>query len=92
VYTSAAMPARAAYAANDAPALPLESSAARRTPHALSLLTSTVVPRSLNEPVGDRYSSLKWTVRPPKGAATSGVMPSPIDTIGAASSTGSIAR
>src|SRR5207248_1153434 len=55
------MPAAAPYAATDAPALPDESSTISPTPHSFSLLSITVLPRSLYEPVGQRKSSLSRT-------------------------------
>jgi hypothetical protein len=55
----ARIPAREAYAAKDAPALPEESSMASMTPAAARAEISTAVPRSLNDPVGFRYSHLK---------------------------------
>jgi hypothetical protein len=48
------MPARAAYAAVDAAALPDESSIARRTPHFFKCEIRMVEPRSLKDPLGRR--------------------------------------
>ena len=42
----------------EAPALPDESSTIRPMPHAAAFATTTAAPRSLNEPVGETYSSL----------------------------------
>ena len=60
-------PARAAYAANEAPAFPDESTTISRTPCARSHETVTAVPRSLNEPLG----------RPPSSFAEDGPLPPP---------------
>ena len=57
----ASIPARAVYAAREAPALPEESSTARLIFCEDIALTKIVVPRSLKEPVGLRYSHLKNT-------------------------------
>ncbi len=56
------------------------------------MLTSSVAPRSLNEPVGMQPSSLKRTVPPPQGAVSSGVIPSPRVTAWATAATGSASR
>ena len=59
-------------------------------PSAIAALTATVMPRSFNEPVGLAPSSLSHTSAPvsseSRGAATSGVSPSPIVTSGSAGS------
>ena len=56
--SSSARPARAQYAASEAPALPEESAIADVTPASSAQLTATAEPRSLNDPVGIRLSSL----------------------------------
>src|SRR5574337_470737 len=89
---SAAMPARAAYAARLAAAFPDESSTTRVTPSVWSALTNTAVPRSLNEPVGIRKSSLERNAKEPSRASTSGVKPSPIEMGSAFSGSGMKAR
>ena len=52
----------------------------------MAALTATVMPRSLNEPVGFAPSSLRYTSAPVSeescGAGISGVSPSPIVTSG----------
>src|SRR5918992_194761 len=88
--TSQTIPARAQYAASDAPALPEESMTARSTPYSRRALATTRLPRSLNEPVGRAPSSLAVTVSPPSATSTSGVTGSPSETI--ASSSGSSSK
>ena len=51
-------PARAAYVAQAAPALPLVGIAMWRTPSSAARETPTAAPRALNEPVGSSASSL----------------------------------
>ena len=46
------MPARAAYAAADADVLPVDAQMIASAPSASARVTATVMPRSLNEPVG----------------------------------------
>src|SRR5580704_5317458 len=50
-------------------------------PRAAAMLTATVIPRSLNEPVGLAPSTLRYTSQPviaeSTGAGSSGVPPSP---------------
>jgi hypothetical protein len=59
-------------------------------PSAIAALTATVIPRSLNDPVGLAPSSLSHTSAPVSsdslGAGTSGVSPSPMVTRGSAGS------
>lgn len=55
------IPARAVYAAKEAPALPEESSIACLTDLVTKKLTRTALPRSLNDPVGLDDSTLKAT-------------------------------
>ena len=64
-------------AANDAPALPDESTTTSRTPWERSQDTVTAVPRSLNDPVGSPPSSLA-TIPTPR--STSAVLGSPSTT------------
>jgi hypothetical protein len=52
-------PARAAYAAADAAVFPVDAQITARVSASTALLTATVIPRSLNDPVGFRDSSLK---------------------------------
>ena len=54
----APIPARAAYVAQAAPALPLVGIAIRSTPSSRARVTPTAAPRALNEPVGISPSSL----------------------------------
>lgn len=54
----APMPARAAYVAQAAPALPLVGIATRRIPSSLAREIPTAAPRALKEPVGISPSSL----------------------------------
>jgi hypothetical protein len=75
-----------------APGVAGRSSTTRPTPAAASAVTSTVVPRSLNEPVGFRYSHLKKRGRSPQRAFTSGVSPSPRVTGGASGGSGRACR
>src|SRR5438445_9639005 len=77
------MPARAAYAAADADVFPVEAQINARTPRSIALETATVIPRSLNDPVGLSPSFLMKTSQPRPtralnfGENTSGVFPSP---------------
>ena len=62
-------------------------------PASIAFETATTMPRSLNEPVGLRPSSLRCRFgtpmrAPSRGAATSGVKPSPSVSAGVASVTG----
>ena len=73
--------------------LPVEAQTTASAPSALAADTATVMPRSLNDPVGLAPSSLSHTSQPVSpdrcSADTSGVSPSPIVTSG---STGSRSR
>ena len=76
------IPARAAYADTDAPAFPDESSTNYETPYSRATESIVAVPRSLNDPVGFKNSSLAYSFRsgnlPPMVASSvSGVLPSP---------------
>lgn len=90
------MPARAAYAAAEALVLPVEAHTTVRAPASTALLTATVMPRSLKEPVGLAPSTFSQTSQPVSAerwaAGTSGVLPSWSETTGVASVTGSHAR
>ena len=57
--TARRMPARPQYAAADADVLPVEAHTASRAPSSSALETATVIPRSLNEPVGFGPSYLR---------------------------------
>ena len=76
------MPARAAYAAAEAEVLPVEAQMIAPTPSASALVTATVMPRSLNDPVGFCPSHLRYSSTPgattaaSRSARTSGVLPS----------------
>src|SRR5262249_16768216 len=64
-------------------------------PRAAASVTATVMPRSLNEPVGLTPSTLRYTVHPVSsdstGACSSGVPPSPRVTTGTSAGTGRLA-
>ena len=76
------MPARAAYAAADADVLPVEAQMMASAPSANARVTATVMPRSLNDPVGFWPSHLSQISMPGattaarRSARTSGVLPS----------------
>ena len=53
------VPARPAYAAADAAVLPVEAQMTARAPSPRALDMATVIPRSLNEPVGLAPSNFK---------------------------------
>ena len=90
------MPARAASAAAEAAVWPVEAHIKARAPSSSAFETATVMPRSLKLPVGFAPSHLSQTSTPRRserrGAGRSGVAPSPSDTIGVASVTGSRSR
>src|SRR5262252_7115436 len=79
--TTQLSPARAAYAAALALVLPVDAQITVRAPLAAASETATVMPRSLNEPVGFIPSALSSTRHPVNsdstGAGSSGVPPSP---------------
>ena len=60
------------------------------------MLTATVMPRSLNDPVGFAPSTFRYTSHPVRadtaGAGSSGVAPSPSVITGASAATGSRSR
>src|SRR5918997_3253473 len=78
--TAQVMPARAAYAAADADVLPVDAQMIALLPASTALDTASVMPRSLNEPVGFAPSTFRYTSQPVRadstGAGTSGVLPS----------------
>src|SRR5437762_534465 len=55
---TASSPARAAYAALDAAVFPVDAQTRRVAPFSTALVTATLIPRSLNEPVGFAPSHL----------------------------------
>jgi hypothetical protein len=57
--TTAFSPACAAYAASDALVLPVDAHAIAVAPTRTACVTATVIPRSLNDPVGFSPSCLK---------------------------------
>src|SRR5947209_5579078 len=78
---TASSPARAAYAAADAAVLPVDAQTTVVAPSSTARVTATLIPRSLNEPVGFAPSHLSQTSTPNRsdrrGACRSGVLPSP---------------
>jgi hypothetical protein len=74
------IPARAAYAAAEALVLPVEAQMIAFDPSSTARVTATVMPRSLNEPVGLEPSTFRKTSQPVRAdkvtAGTSGVLPS----------------
>ncbi len=89
-------PAFAAYAAADAEVLPVEAQTTACAPCPAATLSATVMPRSLNEPVGLAPSTLihvsECTISDSFSAATSGVPPSPRVITGSLSETGNQSR
>ena len=79
--TAAVMPACAAYAAAEADVLPVDAQMTAFAPCSIARETATVMPRSLNEPVGFMPSNFTHTSAPVRrdsaGAGSSGVPPSP---------------
>jgi hypothetical protein len=94
--TIGVIPARVAYAAIDADVLPVDAHTTAFAPCSAASDTATVMPRSLNEPVGLTASTFSHTEHPVRSDShadsTSGVPPSPSDTIGVSSLTGSQSR
>ena len=83
------MPACAAYAASDAEVLPVDAQATAVAPMRRAWVTPTVIPRSLNEPVGLWPSCLssRWSApvqRSSAGRWSSGVLPSGWETTSSA--------
>ena len=76
--------------------LPVEAHTASRAPSSSAFETATVIPRSLNDPVGFAPSYFRSTRQPvrseTRGASSSGVEPSPSVTTGVAALTGSRSR
>ena len=72
--------------------LPVDAQITPCLPRASASVTATVIPRSLNEPVGFAPSTLRSTSHPVRsdrcGAGSSGVPPSPRVTIFQPGSTG----
>ena len=58
------IPARAAYAAADAEVFPVEAQMTAFVPRSIALETATVMPRSLNDPVGFAPSFLMKISQP----------------------------
>src|SRR5581483_193918 len=94
--TAQRIPARAAYAAADAEVFPVDAQSNVCAPRSTAFETATVIPRSLNEPVGFTPSFLIHTSAPTRslsrGEKSKGVLPSPNDTTGVASVTGRYLR
>ena len=94
--TAHVIPALAAYAAALADVLPVEAQMTAWAPASAALEIATVMPRSLNEPVGLAPSYFSHTSQPvtalSTAACTSGVPPSRSDTTGVASVTGRRSR
>src|SRR5450756_1801566 len=94
--TAQVRPARAANAAADADVLPVEAQTTALAPSSAALEIATVIPRSLNEPVGLAPSTFKNTLAPTRadnlGAGSRGVPPSSSVTTGVASDTGRNSR
>ncbi len=61
--TAASMPARVAYAAADAEVFPVDAHTTTFAPSSAAFDIATVIPRSLNEPVGFAPSTFKYTLR-----------------------------
>src|SRR4051794_5993104 len=78
---TASIPARAAYAEDDAAVFPVDAHTSRVTPRSNARDTASAIPRSLNDPVGFAPSHLSHNSTPnrseSRGAARSGVLPSP---------------
>ena len=76
--------------------LPVEAQTTASAPAPAETLTATVMPRSLNDPVGFAPSTLSQTSQPSRSdstsASTSGVLPSPRVITGSVSATGSHCR
>src|SRR5439155_23662163 len=92
------IPARAAYAAADAEVFPVEAQMSAFVPCSIAFETATVIPRSLNDPVGltpsffTNTSQLRPTRSLSLGHRISGVLPSPSETTGVAAETGRNSR
>src|SRR5438270_942897 len=90
--TAHVSPARAAYAAALADVLPVDAHTTALAPSSAAFEMATVIPRSLNEPVGLRPSYFKYTLAPTRadnrGAGNRGVPPSWRVTTGVSGPTG----
>ena len=91
--TAPRRPALAEYAAAEAAVFPVEAQITALAPSRTAAETAQVMPRSLNEPVGLAPSIFSQTSAPTRsdsrGASTSGVEPSPRDTMGSPGANGS---
>src|SRR5665213_1672278 len=80
IRTAQVSPARAAKAAADAEVLPVDAQTTALAPSSAALEMATVIPRSLNDPVGLAPSTFKNTLAPTRadnlGAGRRGVPPS----------------
>src|SRR3954451_20461656 len=94
--TAHVSPARAAYAAALAEVFPVDAHTTAFAPSSAALEMATVIPRSLNDPVGLSPSYFRYTVAPTRsdnrGAGSNGVLPSCSVTTGVASDTGRNSR
>src|SRR4051794_24267381 len=94
--TAHVRPALEAYAAALADVLPVDAHTTAFAPSSTALEMATVMPRSLNDPVGLAPSTFSQTCAPTRsdrrGAGNSGVPPSNSVTTGVASVTGKWAR
>src|SRR5881394_2173551 len=90
--TAHVSPARAAYAAALADVLPVDAQTTALAPSSVALVMATVMPRSLNEPVGFSPSYFRNTLARSRsdnrGAGSNGVPPSWRVTTGVSSGTG----
>src|SRR4029434_8586477 len=88
--TTHEIPARAAYAAAEAEVFPVEAQMSAVVPRSMAFDTATVIPRSLNDPVGVTPSFFTKTSQPRptrslnRGESISGVFPSSSELIGVA--------
>ena len=96
ISTAQVIPALAAKAAADAEVLPVDAHTTALAPSSAALVMATVIPRSLNEPVGLAPSTFNSTLAPTRadsrGAGRRGVPPSSSVTTGVASDTGRNSR
>src|SRR5690606_32989368 len=94
ISTKQRSPARAAYAAADADVLPVDAQMTAVAPRRSASVTATVMPRSLNDPVGLAPSYLRYSSaaipssRASRGAGRRGVSPSPSVTTGPSAASG----
>src|SRR5439155_27368159 len=92
------IPARAAYAEADAEVFPVEAQMTAFVPRSIAFEMATVIPRSLNDPVGFAPSFLTKISQPRpirslnRGDSVNGVFPSPNEMIGASGETGRRSR